>query len=226
MSWRERGLYLGMTWWRLLLYFLAVFLTTAALTAAGVWNPDSLRMQVFTGPADLRGTSEYSPVELLQLGILMVSGLLMAGLARDHRGFRPLAIAIGGMAFVMLVRELDYFFDRYLVDNLWQAVTAIAGAALVAYLYRHRRRFGLNLARGWPSPALTLRFAGVGIMVPFSLLVGHEPLWLSVLGDDFQRIFMLAVDEFIVLSGYLLLMLGIVEIVFEFRLLDARREPG
>lgn len=218
---------MGMIWLRLFLYFLVVLLVTAAIAATGVWNPDALRLQVFTGPADLKGTSEYSPIELLQLGILFLSGLLMAFLVRNVRNFRPLAIAIGGLAFLMLVRELDYFLDRFLVDNLWQAVTAVAGAALVAYLYRHRRRLGLNLARVWPSPGLTLLVAGFGILVPFSLLVGHEPLWQGMLGDHYQRVVKLAVEEFIELAGYFLWLAGSVEIVFEVRQSEAlRTDPG
>ena len=160
---------------------------------------------------------------MLQLGILLVSGLLMAGLARNVRSFRPLAIAVGGAAFLMLVRELDYFFDRFVVDNLWQAVTAMAGAALVAYLYRHRRRLRVNLARVWPSPGLTLLVAGFGILVPYSLLVGHEPLWQSLLGSDYQRIIKLAVEEFIELAGYFLWLAGSVEVVCEVRQSEANR---
>ncbi len=166
-----------MIWQRLVAYFLAILGVTAALTVAGTWFPGSLRLEEFADVTDVRSTSEFSPIELLQLGILVVSGLLTAGVARESRSFRPLALAIGGTSLVLLIRELDYFLDRYLVDNLWQALIAAAGALLIAYLYRHQRRLKLGLLRAWPSPGLTLMYAGLVVLIPFSILVGYEPLW-------------------------------------------------
>ena len=204
-------------------YFLAILGVTAVLTIAGSWYPGSLRLHEFPGPADAYGTSEFSPIELLQLGILVVSGLLLAGVTRDSRLFRPLALAIGGTAFILLIRELDYFVDRYIVDNLWQALIAACGALLIAYLYRHQRLLRLGLARAWPSPGMTLLYAGLVILVPFSILVGHEPLWQSILGDAYVRVAMLAVEEFIELAGYFLWMAGSIEFVIEVRELEAAR---
>ncbi len=212
-----------MVWQRLLAYFLAILGVTAALAIAGAWYPGSLRLHEFPGLADAHGTSEFSPVELLQLGILAVSGLLLAGVARDSRSFRPLALAIGGTALILLIRELDYFFDRYLVDNLWQVLIAVSGALLFAYLYRHQRRLWVGLARAWPSAGLTLLYAGLLILVPFSLLVGYEPLWESILGDAYVRVARLAVEEFVELAGYFLWMAGSIEFVLEVREFEAGR---
>jgi len=55
-------------------------------------------------------------------------------------------------------------------------------------------------------------------------LVGHEPLWKSILGDDYQRIAKLAVEEFIELLGYLLWLIGTIEYTYEARAI-AYREP-
>lgn len=206
-----------MIWQRLLAYFLAILGVTAALTIAGSWYPGALKLHEFPRVTDAYGTSEFSPIELLQLGILIVSGLLLAGVARDSRSFRPLALAIGGTSLILLIRELDYFLDRYLADNLWQALIAVSGALLIAYLYRHQRRFRIGLARAWPSPGLTLLYAGLVVLVPFSLLVGHEALWESILGDAYARVAKLAVEEFIELAGYFLWMAGSIEFVFEVR---------
>ncbi len=212
-----------MVWQRLLIYFLAILGVTAALTIAGTWFPGSLRLNEFPASRNAYGTSEFSPVELLQLGILVVSGLLLAGVARDSRSFRPLALAIGGTSLILLIRELDYFLDRYIVDNLWQALIAVSGALLIAYLYRHQRRLKIGLARAWPSPGMTLLYAGLVILVPFSILVGHEPLWESILGDAYVRVAKLAVEEFIELAGYFLWMAGSVEFVLEVRSFEASR---
>lgn len=215
-----------MIWQRLLAYFLAILGVTAALTTAGTGYPESLKLHEFPGAGDAYGTSEFSPIELLQLGILVVSGLLLAGVARDSRSFRPLALAIGGISLILLIRELDYFLDRYIVDNLWQALIAVAGALLIVYLYRHQRRLWIGLARAWPSPGMTLLYAGLVILIPFSILVGHESLWESILGDAYERIVTLAVEEFIELAGYFLWMAGSIEFVVEVRGFELARRPA
>jgi hypothetical protein len=212
-----------MIWRRLLAYFLAILGVTATLTIAGSWYPGSLKLNEFSQLTDAYGTSEFSPIELMQLGILVVSGLLLAGVARDSKLFRPLAVAIGGTSIILLIRELDYFLDRYIVDNLWQALIAVAGALLIAYLYRHQRLLRLGLARVWPSPGMTLLYAGLVILVPFSILVGHEALWQSILGDAYARVAKLAVEEFIELAGYFLWLAGSIEFVVEIRGFEAAR---
>jgi hypothetical protein len=48
-------------------------------------------------------------------------------------------------------------------------------------------------------------------------LVGHELLWMSILGDDYRRVIKIAVEEFIELIGYLLWMVGTIEYAFQAR---------
>ena len=121
------------------------------------------------------------------------------------------------MALIFLIRELDYFFDRFLVDNFWQVLVVIAGALVMAYIYRQRRRLWIALARIWPSPGLTFLFCGAAILFAFVPLVGHESLWMSILGDAYQRVIKIAVEEFIELIGYFLWMVGTIEYAFQAR---------
>jgi hypothetical protein len=187
-------------------------------------SPGSLKLHVVIDASDAYGTSEFSPVEIIQAIILGVCGLIMAWVARYCPSQRPIAFAFGGMALAFLIRELDYFLDRYIADNLWQALIALLGSLLIVYTYRQRKRLTIALARIWPSPGLTLLFAGAVILFAFVRLVGHEPLWMSILGDAYQRIVKLSVEEFIELIGYFLWMIGTVEYAFQARAI-AYREP-
>ena len=54
-------------------------------------------------------------------------------------------------------------------------------------------------------------FAGSTIIFAFIQIVGHGPLWQSILGDSYQRVVKLAVGEFIELSGYYLWLIGMIE---------------
>ncbi len=216
-----------MAWIRYLAYFVSVALITWAITQLELSSPGSLKLHVIVNETDVYGTSEYSPVEIVQSIILLVCGLVMAWVAAYCPSQRPLAFLIGGLALMFLIRELDYFFDRFIIDNLWQALIVVVGALVIAYTYRHRRRLVVALARIWPSPGLSLLFAGALILFGFAPLVGHEPLWQSIIGEHYLRVTKLAIEEFIELIGYFLWMIGTLDYAFQARAVAFRKpEPA
>ena len=216
-----------MAWIRYLAYFVSIAFVTWALTQLELSSPGSLKMHVLVKPTDVFGTSEFSPVEIIQAIILLACGGVMAWVARCCPTQRPIAVLFGGMALAFLIRELDYFLDRYVADNLWQVLIVIVAALVIAYTVRQRRRLNIALARIWPSPALALLFAGAVILFAFVRFVGHEPLWQSMLGDAYQRVVKLAVEEFIELMGYLLWMVGSIDYAFQARAIAYRKpEPA
>ncbi len=213
-----------MAWFRYVLYFFGIASLTALLVQLEVANPGTLRMHEFVSEGAAFGTSEFSAVENVQLILLLASGALMGWVARHSNTQRPLAILLGGLALILLIRELHYFLDQYIIDNLWQMLAGISGALLIAYCYRHLKRLNIALARIWPSPGLTLIYAGATILFAYSIMVGHEPLWLAMLGDTYARIIKLTVEEFIELIGYLLCLIGTIEYVYQSKAL-MEREP-
>jgi hypothetical protein len=216
-----------MVWIRYLAYFLAIAFVTWAITQFELSSPGGLRLHVVVSDGDAFGTSEFSPVEIIQAIILFTCGVIMAWVARYCASQRPLAILLGGLALIFLIRESDYFFDRYVIDNFWQVLVAIVAALVIAYTYRQRRRLLIALGRLWPSPGLTLLFAGAVILFAFAPLVGHEPLWQSILGDHYLRVTKLAIEEFIELIGYFLWMAGTLDYAFQARAIAYRKpEPA
>ncbi len=213
-----------MAWIRYIAYFIAITFVTWSLTQLELSSPGSLKLHLVLSDTDVYGTSELSPVEMIQAIILAACGIIMAWVARYCPSQRPIAFGLGGVALACLIRELDYFLDRYLADNLWQVLVAIVGSLVIVYVYRHRRRLRIALARIWPSPGLSLLYSGAVILFAYSLLVGHEALWMSILGDDYQRVIKLAVEEFIELVGYFLWMIGTIEYAFQARAI-AYKEP-
>ena len=213
-----------MTWIRYVLYIVGVALLTWMLTQIEISFPGSLKLHVYVGESDVYGTSEYSPVEIIQPLILGVCGALMGWVAMNCPSQRPLAIGFGGLALVFLIRELDFFLDRYLINNLWQVLIAVAAAFLIVYMDRQQRRLTIALGRIWPSPGLALLFAGAAIMFAFVPLVGHELLWQSILGDSYETVVTAAVEEFIELIGYMLWLIGTIEYVYQAKAI-AMREP-
>lgn len=212
-----------MVWIRYLAYFLSVAFITWAITRLELSSPGSLKLHVMVSETDVYGTSEYSPVEIVQSIILLACGLIMAWVARYCPSQRPLAFLIGGLALVFLIRELDYFFDRFIIDNLWQALIAVVSALVIAYTYRHRKRLVIALARIWPSPGLSLLFAGGVVLFAFAPIVGHEPVWQSIIGDHYLRVTKLAIEEFIELIGYFLWMIGTLDYALQARAVAFRK---
>lgn len=206
---------------RYILYFLGIALVTALLTQMEIWWPGSLKLHVtYTG--DTFGTSEYSPLEMMQPVILTACGLLYAWVARYCPSQRPVAFTFGGLALAFFIRELDYFLDRYVADNFWQVTLAIVAALIITYIYRHWRRFRIAWLRIWPSPGITLLFAGACVHFAFALFVGHEPLWIAIVGDNYERIVKLAAEEFIETIGYFLWLIGSIEYAYQARTIAVR----
>lgn len=213
-----------MVWPRYLFYFIGITLATWMLTQLEISFPGSLKLHVMASPVDQIGTSEFSPIEIIQPIIIAVCGLLMLWVAEYCPSQRPIAIPFGGMALAFMIRELDYFFDRYLFENLWQVLIGFAAAFVIVYTYRARKRLKIAWARIWPSPGIALLFAGSVILFSFVRLVGHEPLWMSILDDGYRRIVKLAVEEFVELIGYFLWLVGTIEYTYQARAI-AYKEP-
>ena len=196
---------------RYLIYTLAVLLCTGYFVWSEIAVPGSLKLLVFEGPDDRLGTSEYSPLEIIQPLLLVFCAALFARVASRNAAQRPAALLFGGIALACAIRELDLFLDRLVADNFWQVPVAVIAALLIVYIYRHRRRFRVGCARTWPSAGLALLYAGALVEFVFAQLIGHEPLWQAIAGDGYQRVVKVALEEFLELIGYCLWVLGTVE---------------
>lgn len=209
---------------RYILYLVSVALITWLLALSEISAPGGLKLHIYVGPGDTLGTSEYSPVEWAQHSILLVCGMLLLWVARHCPPQRPIAYAFAALALIFLIRELDYFLDRMVADNFWQTLTAVVAAVATAYLYRDWRRFRIAWLRIWPSPGIAFLFAGSLIHFAFVPLIGHEPLWIAILGDNYVRIAKLAAEEFMELMGYYLWLIGTIEYAYQSRAITTR-EP-
>lgn len=209
---------------RYALYFLGFALLTWMLTQIEIAAPGSLKLHVFANESDTLGTSEFSVIEWTQVAILAVCAALFTWVTVNCYSQRPISILFGGLAGIFAVRELDYFLDNNIADNVWQVIVAIAAALLIAYIYRHWRRFKIAWLRAWPSPGIALLFAGCVVLFTFARMIGHEPLWEALLGDQYQRVVTLATEELIELVGYYLWLAGTIEYTYQARAL-AFKEP-
>ena len=213
-----------MVWLRFLGYFALIAGATALCVSLEARYAGSLRLHEFVEVGYTLATSEYSPLEIAQLVILAASGVILALVAKDYPFQRPLAILLGGVALLCLIRELDFFLDLYVARNAWQIPAGISAALVIVYVYRQQRRLGIAFGRLWPSPALVLMFSSFALLFGVVRLLSNEALWQSILGAGYRPVVVNAVDELVEFAGYLLWLAGVIEYTIEVRAL-AVREP-
>ncbi len=211
---------------RYLLYTFGVVLLTGCFAWAEIAEPGSLKLLVYESAEDTLGTSEYSPLELVQPVMLIACALLFGWVAKDVPAQRPIAFLFGGIAFAAAVRELDLFLDRAIADNFWQVPVGVTAALVIVYTLRHRRRFQIAWLRLWPSAGLALLYAGALIEFVFAQLIGHQPLWQAIAGEGYQRIVKVTVEELIELMGYCLWVIGSIEYALHARSLRSAVTSG
>lgn len=195
---------------RLLAYAVMLALLFAGLVLTEISSEAGLRLLIESDMARTYGTSEWSPVEWLQLIALCIVMLLSVQSGRWHRPERGLGWFMAAMAAAAFIRELDLFLDYYIVDHLWQVLIAVLLAVTTALASRNTAQLKQSLKGAMATPALTLIYSGFVVIV-FANFLGHAPFWQSILGEDYQRSAKIAAEEMTELLGYSLWLLGQVE---------------
>lgn len=210
---------------RYLGYALGVFLTMVLVIAIADGMPGGLQFSRVLPPGS-PPTSELSPVELLQNAVLVFCCGAFAWVARQDRLRRPMAVSLATLMAACLIRELDFWLDFYVVDNLWQVLCALLISVSAVYGVRNRERFLQGWRRSWPSAGLALIMGGFIVLIPVAQLAGHEALWVSILAADYQRVVKVAAEEFVELAGYALIGIGTIEYLYAWSRLPRRKKRG
>ncbi len=200
---------------RFFLYFFLVALFFQGLVWVAQSAPDGLNLFVQSSPDDDLGNSEFSSVEMLQSGCLLIGLLLSVWIVtrNDHRRFAALALAV--LQALMLIREQDYFFEVLIGRSMWQIPIYLALIAGALVFFRSRDRVSQSWLwmkqRSW----FGLLFAALTIILAFSRVFGQSDFWEAIMGDSYQRIVKLAAEEITELLGYVLLVIVMIEMTLD-----------
>jgi hypothetical protein len=208
---------------RYLAYGLFVALTAYSVVRISYLLPGSLSLDI---TVDVFSTSEFSPIEQLQHASIIACMFIFAWIASRDRLRRPMALGWVALFGLFLVRELDYVFDTYLVDNLWQVVCAVILSFSMVYIYRHQNRFVNGWRRSWPSAGLGMVLAGLLLLVPFTQIVVSNQLWVAVMGDGYVRAAKIAAEELMELGAYLIMLVGSIEFLYSWSRLPQTKLIG
>lgn len=169
-------------------------------------------------------TSELSPIEVLQNLLLLFCAGIFGWIATRDRLRRPMAASFAALFTVFLVRELDFFLDFYLLDNLWQVLCAIIASVVLVFCVRNHYRYAQGWRRSWPSAGLALIMGGLILLLPFAQLVGHAAFWEIILGDNYVRVVKVATEEIVELGAYSIITIGTIEFFYTWSRLPRTRE--
>jgi len=169
------------------------------------------------------GTSEFTSVEMLQNILLLFCVGVFAWIASRDRLRRPMAVGLAILFLIFLIRELDFFLDYYVLDNLWQVLAAALLSVAIVYGYREQHRFAQGWRRSWPSAGLAMIIGGVILLIPFAQLLGHEELWQIILGERYIRVMKVVAEEMLELGAYALITLGSIEFLYAWSRLPRTR---
>ena len=212
---------------RYLAYFFGTFTVMALMLLLASWLPGGLQFERLLSDIDVQ-TSELSPVEVLQNLLLLFCIGVFAWIAGRDRLRQPMAVGFVVLFSAFLIRELDFFLDFFLMDNLWQVLCALIASVGAVYCIRNRYRYVQGWRRSWPSAGLALIIGGLILLIPFAQLIGHEEVWQIILADDYVRVVKVASEEFVELGGYAIITIGTIEFLYSWsrlprtRNLDAR----
>ena len=193
--------------WRALAYLvvlLAVFVGMAWLQLYG----EGLNLLVLSPASPVMGTSEYSWPEGLQLALLVIIAAAASDAAFALPPQRPVSVLLLALALAALIRECDWFLDVFVADQVWQVLLGLLVSITAVYLLRTRRVLRNALHRLRSSTGLALIAAALAGLFVFSNLIGHEPLWRSLLGTGYVREAKLAAEELSELFCYWLWAVG------------------
>jgi len=207
---------------RYLGYALFVMTITTGMLAIARHTQGGLRFDYLPLATGVR-TSEFSAVELTQNLLLIFSGGLFVWVAVRDRLRRPMAVGFVALFGLCLIRELDYFLDFYVIDNLWQVLGGLLLSAVLVYIARNLDRFVQGWRRSWPSAGLAIIIGGFILLLPYAQLIGHGPLWHDIMGDSYDRVFKVIVEEFMELGAYMLITVGSIEFLYAWSRLPRTR---
>jgi len=157
--------------------------------------------------------TEYSIVEVAQELLLAFTIILFIAVSRLRSDLRAVTtIAACTFAF-MLIRELDYFFDK-IQHGCWAYPAAIVIAALLYFTYAERA----TLLQAWAKYAQTNAYhqisVGLVLVLAFSRVFGSAIIWDNILANHVgaSSIVKNVIQEGLELLGYVLIACGAVDL--------------
>ena len=129
---------------------------------------------------------ETSITETLQLVMLAVASWSFFRVSRQESHLSHAAILISGFFAVLMIREMDYWFDM-IHHGSWVFPALAITALACAKAYRGGKGTVNEMAIILQSPYMKLLIGSVILLLVFSRLYGMGSFWQHVMGEHYVR---------------------------------------
>lgn len=129
---------------------------------------------------------ETSVTETLQLIMLAVASWSFFRVSRQESHLSHAAILISGFFAVLMIREMDYWFDM-IHHGSWVFPALAITALACAKAYRGGKGIVNEMAIILQSPYMKLLIGSVILLLVFSRLYGMGSFWQHVMGEHYVR---------------------------------------
>ena len=154
-----------------------VFLALAAAVGGFIYQ----QVVCSSNPAEV--ANENSPLELVQLALLVASSLLAGIVAFRRRGVREGYMLVSALFACMAIRECDNLFDRALFHGAWLPFALTVTFVAVVAALAHRRQALAGIAEIVRSRHYGMLCVGFSVIFVFSRILGYKKIWLTIYRD-------------------------------------------
>lgn len=191
---------------RMCVYFALLIVTTVGVwKLARVWGVDTF--------------DENGIIENIQCAILIITAVMFTIIACCHKSVRMAIMCLVALCILGLCREQDAWFDAHLPILSWRIGYFFPALAVVCGLW-HFKSFKKQVIELLRTPAVSLMFCAMVMVIPCAQCIGHRPLIAAVMVDD-NSVEVFAVRRMIEetgeLLGYLLIFLAAIELIFNLK---------
>lgn len=153
------------------------------------------------------GVSEYSLTEFTQEGLIFVSVIIFFALSKNQPESRGFLVLCGGFFSVMLIRELDGFFDE-IKHGFWVYPAIVV--TLITLIYAHKSPGTVSgpLVHYFQTSPFVYITIGLLIVIFFSRIFGSSIIWRVVMGDNYMAGYKAIIQEGVELLGYVFVFYG------------------
>ena len=153
------------------------------------------------------GVSELSLTEITQEGLIFVSAIIFFALSKNQPESRGFLVLCGGFFTVMLIRELDGFFDE-IKHGFWVYPAIVV--TLITLIYAHKSPGTVSgpLVHYFQTSPFVYITIGLMIAIFFSRIFGSSIIWRVVMGDNYMTGYKAIIQEGVELLGYAFVFYG------------------
>lgn len=174
----------------------------------------TLSLPLVIGHGDIIIFKENGPIEWFQCVVLAASSAVFVFGGYRLPDLREVFTLLALISVFAAIRELDGFLDRMVPWAGWK-VGFLALLFAVGLAYQKSDLISRQLPLFLASRGFVILWAGFLIAVPVGQLVGHGAFLQMVMGDDYNRDYKRAIEETLETLGYLLVLVGSFEALFQ-----------